>query len=365
MKKQLLRLLLPLFLLHGTCAWAKPSDSLFKVGLIMPFKSNGIRNGLSEASLDYYEGVKLALQDLESNGMKMRLYVFDSQKDSFAMAEILEHPDLPGMNLIIGPAAPAELDEVAPFCRKYKIPLVSPLKYYTAPEESRSLVFNPFSNDSIRIKATIEKTVWVFRTAKIYILNDNSPECIRNIGYIKGVSGAFSKRSLSVIPYNNGNFSQLIPKNDSVVIIMPTARTGMLSAVVKFLEEQPKAVAVGHHQWYESLEATMASGKMNKVYLPEVNFVDQSDTLVQQFRLRYRDQFRSEPTRFVYVGYDQMLFFGQALMAFGRGFPERIVNGAFPMLQNELYFKKRNGSYDNYGINLITMGEFRPYKVHP
>ena len=365
MKTQLLRLLLPLLLLDGLHVCAKPADSLFKIGLIMPFKSNGIRNGLSEASLDYYEGVKLALQDLESNGIKMRLYVFDSQKDSFALSEILSHPDLPGMHLIIGPAAPAELDDVAPFCRKYKIPLVSPLKYYTAPEESRPLVFNPFSNDSIRIKATIEKTVWVFRSAKIYILNDNSPECSRNIGYIKGVSGAFGKRSLSVIPYNNGNFSQLIPKNDSVVIIMPTSRTGMLSAVVKFLDEQPKAVAVGHHQWYESLEATMAAGKMNHVFLPEVNFVDQSDTLVQQFRIRYREQFRSEPSRFVYVGYDQMLFFGQSLMAFGRDFPERIANGAFPMLQNELYFKKRNGSFDNHGINLITMGELRPFKVQP
>jgi len=35
------------------------------------------------------------------------------------------------------------------------------------------------------------------------------------------------------------------------------------------------------------------------------------------------------------------------------------------MIQNELYFKKRNGNYDNYGINLITMGELRPIKVHP
>ncbi len=365
MKNILIKILVAALILSSSSSNAKPADSLFKVGLIMPFKSNSMRNGLSEASLDYYEGVKLALQELELNGIKLRLYVFDSQKDSFALKEILAHPDLPNLHLIIGPAASTELDEVAPFCAKHGIPRVSPLKYYSAPEDAHTVVFNPFSNDSIRVKASIEKTVWVFQSSKIYILNDNSPECARNIGYIKGVSGAFRKRSLSVIPYNNGNFSQLLPKNDSVVIVIPTSRTGMLSAVVKFLEEHPKATAVGHHQWYENLEATMASGKMTRVFLPEVNFVDQYDSITQKLRLRYRDQFRSEPTRFVYVGYDQMLFFGQALMAFGRNFPERVSDGSFPMVQNELYFKKRNGSYDNYGINLITMGEQRPYKVRP
>lgn len=355
-----------LVLVSNNQAFSHPSDSLFRVGLIMPFKTNSIRNGLSEASLDYYEGVKIALQELEQSGIRLRLYVFDSQKDSFALNEILDHPDLPSLHLILGPAAVVELNEVAAFCARHDIPLVSPLKHYTPPEGVKPVLFNPFSNDSIRIKATIEKAIWVFRNAKLVILNDNSAECARNIGYIKGVSGAaFGKRNLSVIPYNNGNFSQYLPKNDSLVILMPTSRIGMLTAVVKFLEDHPKAVAVGHHQWYENLEATMASGKMNRVYIPEVNFVDPADTITRSFRLRYREEFRSEPTRFVYVGYDQMMFFGQAMMAFGRNFPERTANGAFPMLQNEFYFKKKNGTYDNYGINLVTMGEQLPYKAQP
>ncbi len=357
--------MLPLFFAGSNEVFAKPSDSLFRVGLLLPFKTNSIRNGLSEASLDYYEGVKLALQDLESAGIKLRLYVFDTQKDSFALNGILNHPDLPHFNLILGPAAPAELDLIAPVCMKFKIPLVSPLKYYTPPEGIRPTLFNPFSNDSIRMKASVEKAISVFRNAKVFILNDQSPECVRNIGYIKNISGVLNKKSLSVIPYNNGNFSQLLPAYDSVVLLVPTSRTGMLNAVTKYLEDNPRAVAVGHHQWYENLEATMASGKMERVFLPEVNFIDQGDSAVREFRLRYRDMFRSEPSRFVYVGYDQMLFFGYALMVFGQGFPDRIANGSFPMIQNDLYFKKRNGNYDNYGINLITMGELRPIKVHP
>jgi len=363
MKTRVFLCLLPLLL--PQVLRAVPADTLFRVGLVLPFKSNGNRGGLAEASLDYYEGVRLALEDLERMGMKVRLYVYDSQRDSSALDEMLAHPDTRKLDLMLGPVIPGELDKVAHFCGTHRIPLVSPWRFYAAPAASNCPVINPFSNDSTRIKAITEKALWHYPGMKVVALNDNSSEALKNIDYMKQVFKSYTRRSFKTVPFNAANPAAQLPVSDSVLILVPMSRTAVLSTMSKYLESNPNAVLIGHPSWYEKLENTLSTYAMNQVVLPEMNFVDFSENAVYQFRLRYRIQYLSEPSRFTYMGYDQLLFFGQALMAFGRNFSSAVSNGSFHMLQHEYYFKKRNGYWENYGINFIGVRELRPLRLKP
>jgi hypothetical protein len=363
MKTRIFLCLLPLLL--PQVLRAVPADTLFRVGVVLPFKATGSRGGLSEAALDYYEGIRLALEDLEQMGMKVRLYVFDSQRDSAALDEMLAHPDTRQLDLMLGPVIPNELDKVARYCGQYGIPLVSPWRFYAAPVGSNCLVFNPFSNDSTRMKALTEKALWYYPGVKVVALSDNSSEAVKNIENMKQVFKAYTKRSFKVVPYNATNPGTQLPVSDSVVIIVPMSRTTVLASLNKYLESNPKAVLIGHPSWYEKMENTLSNHVLNQVILPEMNFVDYSEAEVYNFRLRYRTQYYSEPSRFTYMGYDQLYFFGQALMAFGRDFSGAVSNGNFRMLQHEYNFKKRNGYLENYGINFVSVRDLQPIKLKP
>lgn len=363
MKTRIFLCLIPLLL--PQVLRALPADTLFRVGVVLPFKANGSRGGLAEASLDYYEGIRLALEDLEQMGMKVRLYVYDSQRDSSALDEMLAHPDTRNLDLMLGPVVPSELDKVARFCGEHGIPLVSPWRFYAAPPGSNCLVLNPFSNDSTRIKALTEKALWYYPGVKVVALNDNSSEALKNIECMKQVFRSYTRRSFKVVSYNASNPAAQLPLADSVVILVPMSRTAILTSLNKYLESNPKAVLVGHPSWYEKLENTLSAQPLTQVVLPEMNFVDFSETEVYNFRVRYRSQYLSEPSRFTYMGYDQLYFFGQALMAFGRDFSGAVGNGSFRMLQHEYHFKKRNGYMENYGINFIGVREFQPLKLKP
>jgi len=344
---------------------AIPSDSLYRVGLVMPFKSSGAKGGLTDASLDFYEGVKIAMEDLEALGLKVRLYVYDSQRDSFGLDDMLQHPDIAKLDLMIGPVVPQELDKVARFCGKHQIPLVSPLRFYQAPAGSGCIVINPFSNDSTRIKGVTEKALWNFPGRKVFVINDNTTESNRNIAYIKSVFNGYSRRSLHVVNYKENNLISQLPLFDSVVIVVPTSKTAALEMLIKYLETNPNAIVVGHHTWLEKLEPTMNTMNLDRVFLPEMSFVDSRNPEVFRFRSRYRTAYFTEPSRFNYMGYDQMMFFGQAMMTFGKSFTNRVLGGSFPGLQNEYAYKKRHGYIENYGINYVVVREMQPIRHLP
>ena len=51
-----------------------------RIGIALPFHASGVKqNALSDAMLDYYLGLKLAFQELEADGFKANVSVFDTE----------------------------------------------------------------------------------------------------------------------------------------------------------------------------------------------------------------------------------------------------------------------------------------------
>jgi hypothetical protein len=51
-----------------------------RIGIALPFHASGTKqNALSDAMLDYYLGLKLAFQELEAEGFKANVTVYDTE----------------------------------------------------------------------------------------------------------------------------------------------------------------------------------------------------------------------------------------------------------------------------------------------
>ncbi len=81
----------------------------------------------SQRYIDFLQGVRLAVKELDSAGIPVKIYIFDSEKDSSRIVNFFTSPELRGMDLFVGPVTPTNFILAQEFASHYQIPIVYPL----------------------------------------------------------------------------------------------------------------------------------------------------------------------------------------------------------------------------------------------
>ena len=130
------------------------SDKLI-ISLLLPFMfeeadslmANGLDPNLSNLSsktinsMDLYNGVLIALNELKKKGYQIDLNVFDTQYDTSITKQILNDSTFKKSNLIIGPIFSTNIKKVRNFSRNYSIPMITP---YDIPNQALFMYPNLF-----------------------------------------------------------------------------------------------------------------------------------------------------------------------------------------------------------------------------
>ena len=77
-------------------------------------------------SVDLYNGVLIALNELKKKGYQIDLNVFDTQYDTTVVNQILDDSTFKKSNLIIGPVLSTNIKKVRNFSRSYSVPMITP-----------------------------------------------------------------------------------------------------------------------------------------------------------------------------------------------------------------------------------------------
>lgn len=350
-------------LLH---AQPKPFKKEYRVVLTLPFKSKSSSlNTLSEAMFDYYQGVKTALTQLEEEGLNMKLYVFDAAKDSQSLDHVLSHPDVAKADLFIGPVYGQELKKVEAFCKDHQIPLVSPLKYYPSTIKGLNLM-NFFPDDTLKTMTIALQTAKLFPKHKIYIVTDNTPTSTLWANHLKkGLQlGGYQKSKNLVL--NQHKFSGAAPKGDSIIYLSAIPGVADRTYLQNQLKNKYASWVIGHHDWVENTTSTFDLDHEFVIY-PDLNHINYGDSATKIFRSYFREHYKGEPSKYAFIGYDQMRYLAYHLMAFGAlNVESKSLNGGqYHGLINCIGFVpsvKKNSGFDNMGVHflLIRDGKFEP-----
>lgn len=103
------------------------NNGVFDLVVILPFSSS--TKGIATEGFVYelYQGIQLAADQLQKNGMKVSISTFDSKRSVDALRAILEEEKVQNTDAIIGPIYPEETDLVSSFAEAAKIPFIHPL----------------------------------------------------------------------------------------------------------------------------------------------------------------------------------------------------------------------------------------------
>lgn len=99
-------------------------DSLFEDDLPRLTKNGDELYPPAKLGLDYYHGVRMAMDSLQKEGLVAVLHVFDSYTPK-GIQNLTNSGELLGMDLILGPIYNSHLKIVAPFAKKNRIPMIS------------------------------------------------------------------------------------------------------------------------------------------------------------------------------------------------------------------------------------------------
>lgn len=335
----------------------------YKIALVLPFKSSGNHSAVGEVMLDYYQGFAMAAKMLESEGFKAEITVFDSDKDSTALESLLNSGALDDKNIVVGPVYADNLVPVEAYCSKKGIPLVSPLKYYK-PLVSGTGVINFFTPDTLRVRAAFEKAVRIFPKHRFYVLSDASTRSKSEVYRIRNTARKMGFNQIKYATLSNGRLSLPITRNDSIIIFNTIERVAVKPELEKLLKNKKSSWIVAHHDWHGSYRTIVNKDEPSILY-PEVTVNTPGDTSMLEFENLYYDAYFSDPSKYAFIGYDQAMFIGYGLMAFGDSFISHTLNMDYRGYINHINLKKHGDEIVNFGLHFIRLNEGIREEIEP
>ncbi len=334
----------------------------FRAALILPFNLEGTTKRqirTKEAMVEYYQGVKAALNQLENQGLKMQLFVFDNEGSDAKLKSILSRSKMKSMDIIIGPLQEDQINLVSEFGLKHDIPVMSPfatIEEMTVPNPKLYCSSPSLNTKAMHIASYIEQN---FSGDKVLLMSDNKSYAKRFQPILMKHLKKELKGSVAVVDYTTVKWGQQFIKDEHTVVYVMSHNPTIVSTTMSRIYQTKRDVTVfGENSWSNFTDNDYKFWDKMDVHLVASDFVLDTTESARQFRLNYRLVNKEDPGVYAYLGYDQFKFMGDFLMAFGEHFPLYINDREFRYLSSNFKFSYLDGLNQNTNVFILKFEDF-------
>jgi LysM repeat protein/ABC-type branched-subunit amino acid transport system substrate-binding protein len=326
-----------------------------------------------EAAVSFYEGVLIAVDSMRRAGMKVNLHVYDvDDGDSTKVMAILNKPEFPSMDLILGPLSPGPFYTVSNWAKEHHIAIVSPVSpankvLFKHPEAAKAL---PSLSTQMEQLAT-----YVGEHHKsdnvIMITSGNVKEQAAATTFRVNVSKLLFPAGGDTIKTTRGmsGLEAMLKKDKANILVIPSGSQTFVSDLLRSLNTlSDKYVIVVY-----GLSSWMGFDNLDPEYLQKLQFhfvapyfIDyDSSATVQNFMHKYYTYFKGDPNQYAFAGYDVGLFFLQALNDYGTDFFEKLpdIKGEGVQQKFNFYRSDAESGYENRGVTIVEVADYKLVKV--
>lgn len=297
----------------------------FSVGVLFPFNlddntSARKRQRDNQFALDMYEGIRLAKNQLQTEGIIVNLFAYDIENEPNAMLDLLHNSSFGQMDAIIGPLY-AETNRLAvSYANQVKIPILNPLA-----TDRDLLNGNPYAfliQPSLSLQAekaaAFAKTEFKNKSAVIFY-SPNRADSLLATQYAKALTAAgieiLAANRLSTNAsegFSTALTEALVKKAGHVFLASSSKTTGpaLISTLERKRLDVPIVTKMDAFNFQESGKSQFSD---RSLYFIAPDFVDDDKVEVRNFKLNYINKRNTLPSYYAYQGYDMMLFFGRIL----------------------------------------------------
>lgn len=321
----------------------------------------------SSSNLDFYSGALLAAKDLGDNGTDIDLSVYDVAGGSLPITQ----ERLLKSDIVIGPVSSGDLGRLLSIAPQ-QTEIVSPLDHRAESLASSNANFiqapTPYY---IQYKDLVD---WIIEERhqgdSVIVIFEKGTES-RDIALL---TEELRKSGLRYQPFHYsilegrnilGSLKSIMAVNSSNHILVASESEAFVNDVVRnvnlLIHEKYKVTlyAPSKIRGFETIEVENLHNA--NLHVTTSYYIDYDNPQVQDFIMKYRALFNTEPTPFAFQGYDISKYFFSLCSRYGRQWISHICDEPAEMLQSGFRFTRAgNGAegtgYINHAVRRIVYG---------
>ncbi len=320
-------------------------------------------------SVDYYQGFKLALDSLSSQGYNFRLRVFDTKDEAAVTHNMALKPQIRSSELVVGPVFPESIKAFSEAFAGTGKPIVSPLSAISAAS---------FKNSNlITIVPPLEYHAWAaaqyindrIKPVKIFILRSGFSDENDYLLPLKKAIDSLSNKKIKIISLTviHGALGSLIPQLSSSqtnIFVIGASNQHFLTVTLRSLDSLNNTYPVtlfGHPDWKKFPFLNINILQHLNTHITSADQVNYKAAATINFINAYRKAYHTQPSDYSIKGFDEGLYFGQLLAS---DKIKDLGDNDFSGLHNDFHFIKKPGlGWINTHVGLLKYANFELKKV--
>jgi tetratricopeptide (TPR) repeat protein len=328
----------------------------YAVAVLFPFNVSSIEPTPSKKRnqilIDFYEGVKLAADTLNKQGVNISLRAYDTERSNEKIKRLLNTEELRNTDLIVGPFFPEENKLVQEFSMANRINTVHPFSNSTdiIGNNPHAFLFQPSaetlgkkSAEFLASKVTRKNCMVFYGTGKkdsVLAANFVQKATEKGLKVVlnEKVSNKDAGKILEILatPTEFDEFKNPIEftlKKDSIGSIYVASDDALIYAkIVSGIETRGDSVkVVGSENWIDDSAIDLEKYQTLNIALTSPNFADPSKPKYRDFFNKFAKTYGRNPSSFSRMGYELMILFGNQLKNNGVFFQEGLAkSGSIP-----------------------------------
>ncbi len=340
----------------------------YNVAIMIPFNShkvNALEGGIHSSSfsaLHYYEGAKMALDELNADGVNLNVSVMDTKRSESEVENLLNRSTLLNAHMIIGPYSSKPLVKVAEFSKKNKKPLLSPVNTSgTITSQNPYYVqINPSLESHCR--AITAHAVERYEDDQIVLVCRNKEAEVKRLKYFqdanKEIKGSMATPKFKEFiidatvaeEYGELDLLPLIKTDKTTVFILPSySNETFISNFMRQLaisKGPNKVVVYGMPKWMKFNRISYDYYERLNVHVSSANYVNKDDFKIKEFYRKFYERYGTLPRENAFQGYDAVMYFGKQLNKHGMNFVTEIDSEFEEHLSTKFEFERNVNAAD-------------------
>jgi len=306
----------------------------YKVALFFPFflkeTSPNSPNRRYQFVYDMYEGMKIAQEQLENEGIKIKLFTFDTERNDNVIAQLIQKQANSEIDLIMGPIYPNNFKSLLPLAETKKINIVNPFANDIGIYQSNPYIFFAESSYQTQGKKTAEFAVQNFTGKKAYVYyGRNIEDSLSAFAHKETLEK--SNFQVYLRPIDSRTIFQRftnditnLSKTDSAYIFISTSEEAVALNLISATQAARRILPIiAPEAWLNFEQIPYEKYQQAEVYFFSSNYV-RTNRDAKNFQKEYIARSNMMPSKFAYLGYEMMYYFGKILSKYGINFQNAI-----------------------------------------
>jgi LysM repeat protein len=291
----------------------------YNIAVFLPFaldSAAGQNRFVAAAALDYYMGMKMALDSLKNLGFSADIRVFDDNALSPSLEAVLRSSDMNGIDLIFSPLQEKQAKIVATYAKEKGIPVVFPVQMSVPLVQMASNFMAYTPSDAALVENLALQLHQKYQGYTVVLINSPlaADQLLEQKFKTAFASVPTTKSKLKLQEASWTTYQKYKPIGGPQLLVSFSSERAKVVGLLKASALDSNVMVVGQKDWldFKELDAPLVRDQAFLVALP--SYFNYHDTQIIPFHKAYRKRYNADLSKMACLGYDLTLHIGKQLL---------------------------------------------------